>query len=85
MADLKCHGMLPTGAEMVALSKALGRLPQAGTIEIRSQIRGLPLWLLNQILGNLSTTCPWLVQGVLGDSKEGANGCLLLLRTEMLS
>lgn len=70
---------------MVALSKALGKLPQAETIEIR-QILDLPLWLLNQILGNLSTTCPWLVQGVLGDSKEGANGCFLLcLRTNMLS
>lgn len=62
--------------------KALGKLPQAETIEIRSQILDLPLRLLNQILGSLSTTCPWLVQGVLGDSRKGANGCFLLCEDE---
>lgn len=55
------------------------------TIEIRSQILSFPLWLLNQILGNLSTTCYWPVQ-FLGRQCCGANGCCLFsLRTEMLS
>lgn len=55
---------------MVAFSKAPGKLPKAETIETKSQNLSL-LWLLNQILGNLSTICPWPVQGVLEDSKEG--------------
>ena len=63
--------MLPIGTEMVAFSKALGKLPKAETIETKSQNLSLLLWLLNQILGNLSTICPWPVQGVLEDSKEG--------------
>lgn len=48
---------------MVALSKALGQLPQAETIEIRSQVLNLPLWLLTKF----GEICP---QPSLGLSRE---------------
>lgn len=48
---------------MVALSKALGKLPQAETIEIRSQILNFPLWLLTKF----GEICP---QPALGLSRE---------------
>lgn len=44
---------------MVALSKALGKLPQAKTIEIRSQVLNLPLWPLTKF----GEICPQPEQG----------------------
>lgn len=67
---------------MVALSKALGKLPQAETIEIRSQVLNLPLWLLTKF----GEICPQPALGLSRELLEGANGCFLLcLRTKMLS